>query len=1086
MSITDSASPDFDLLLLGTPALRRGDGSFVPLESARAASLLAYLVLHRDQPHARRQLAFLLWPDSTEEQALTNLRHLIHTLRRTLPELHALVEITPRTLRWRAEAPVRVDVVEMEARWRTIASGGALVSVEALDDALDLWRGELLEGAWDDWLLAERERLRHGYRDLLARLVAALESRGDLERAIAVTDRLLRDDPLDETTYRRLMRLHDARGDRARAVRAYHTCVDVLERELGVEPSPETRAAYEELLATGPSSTIAARPAGRAGRSPFVGRVSERQRLAERWRASAEGQAHLVLVTGEPGVGKTRLVDELRGWCVQRGALAAEAGSYAAEGALAYGPVVTWLRSEALARRVRQLDAARLAALALLLPELLVEFPGLPRLEPLAEDDQRQRLFDAIVAAIVPATGPLLLVADDLHWADQETLRVLHYLLRVVPRAPVLIAATARTEELEHQRPFATFLTGLRALDCLTTIELGRLSRDETAAIAEHAVGQRLEAHDAARLYTETEGNPLFIVEAIRAGWASGAGTFALSPRVQAVIRARFDQLGEPARHLLAVAATIGRAFTTDVLARAAATDPETMVRALDELWRRRIVREQGVDAYDFTHDKLREVAYQSLGPALRRDVHLRVARALEAGGESGEHPSAQIAAHYDQAGMAEQAVDWYARAAEDAQHLYANQEAVRLLGRAIEMLRRLPDTTERQQRELTILTALPAPLVAIEGYRSARLRDAHQRAEALAATLGVVPASPLLRSLAMAGLSAGDFDGAREAGERLRRWGERDGDDIVVVQSGYVLGIAAFWMGDLDSARRSFEMALARYRPAQRHDHLLGYGHDPEIAVRMRLGLTLWFLGDPDAAVRERDRALALADTIGHPYSAAVTRVFAAMLALEMRDPERVRLYARHLWDADVVRGAWHLQVMAEAYRGYLDALAGAGDAGIDRIQQAFDDPRGTEPEAPGADAIVLRALLETCRVAGDARRGLAAAERALAASDPARLWRAEVLRLRAEFMSALGHPAADVESGFEAAAVLAGQQGALMLELRALSSLLRWQRQRPDHPVSTDDTRARLVTIVDQIPRGRDLPDVQEAVALLCKADS
>ena len=322
MSITDSTSPRLNLRLLGAPLLRRGDGSSVPLESARAASLLAYLVLHRDQPHARRQLAFLLWPDSTEEQALTNLRHLIHTLRRTIPELDALIEITPRTLRWRAEAPVQVDVVEMEARWRTIAADGSLVHVEALDDALDLWRGELLEGAWDDWLLAERERLHHGYRDLLARLVAALESHGDLERAIAVTDRLLRDDPLDETTYRRLMRLHEACGDRARAVRAYHTCVDVLERELGVEPSPETRAAYEELLAAEPPSTIAAGSAARTGHSPFVGRLAERRRLAELWRASAGGQAHLALVTGEPGVGKTRLVDELRGWCVQRGALA--------------------------------------------------------------------------------------------------------------------------------------------------------------------------------------------------------------------------------------------------------------------------------------------------------------------------------------------------------------------------------------------------------------------------------------------------------------------------------------------------------------------------------------------------------------------------------------------------------------------------------------------------------------------------------------------------------------------------------------------------------------------------------------------
>jgi predicted ATPase len=167
----------------------------------------------------------------------------------------------------------------------------------------------------------------------------------------------------------------------------------------------------------------------------------------------AAGRAQLVVVTGESGIGKTRLVEELRSWCAHRGAATAESRSYPAEGALAYGPVVSWLRSDALAGPVQRLDRALLSELARLLPELRAMVPDLPRPQPLPESDQRQLLFGALARAVLAPAGPLLLVADDLHRADRETLRFLHYLLRVEPEAPLLVAATARREEVDDRHP---------------------------------------------------------------------------------------------------------------------------------------------------------------------------------------------------------------------------------------------------------------------------------------------------------------------------------------------------------------------------------------------------------------------------------------------------------------------------------------------------------------------------------------------------------------------------------------------------------------------------------------------------------
>src|SRR5439155_10437336 len=277
-----------------------------------------------------------------------------------------------------------------------------------------------------------------------------------------------------------------------------------------------------------------------------------------------------------------------------------------------------------------------------------------------------------------------------------------------------------------------------------------------TAVLAERVTRRPLENPAADQLYCETAGNPLFVIEALRAGWTSGpAGRGWTSPKVQVVIELRLGQLSEPARELVGVAATIGREFTSEVLASASESDEETLVRGLDELWRRRIVREQGADAYDFSHDKIREVAYLALSPARRRHLHLRVAQALERLRPHDPGPvSGQIAGHYERAGAVGPAVTWYQRAAEAAQHLYASADADRLLSRALDLLRAHPDTAERQTQELAVLTAFPGPLVAVEGYASSRLAEVQRRALEIARALGVEPAPPLLRSLALASLS--------------------------------------------------------------------------------------------------------------------------------------------------------------------------------------------------------------------------------------------------------------------------------------------------------------------------------------------
>ncbi|MET0228329.1 MAG: AAA family ATPase, partial [Actinomycetes bacterium] len=913
------ASATLRIRLLGELDLRRDEVAVPPLGSARAESLLAYLLLHREAAQPRQRLAFLLWPDSSDPQARTNLRHLLHNLRRALPDPDRFLEVTQRTLRWRDDAAWWLDVAAFEDA--VARAGQAGQAVPALQEAVELYGGDLLQSSYDEWLLEERERLRRRYLEALERLAELLEAGREHARAIGYAERLLREDPLREATYRLLMRLHDARGDRARALRTYHACAATLERELSVEPSAATRRAYAALLP--PSAEPAPEPAagrtGPLGRPPLVGRDAQRARLTGLWRAAESGAAQLVLVTGEPGAGKTRLVEEFSSWCASRGAATSQARSYPAEGALAYGPVVAWLRSDALAGHLGRLDPARREELARLLPELRPAAPGRPAPAPPPDRDQRRLLFEALAGAVLASPGPLLLVADDLHWADRETLQFLHYLLRAQPRAPLLVVTTVRPEELDLEHPLHDLLTGLRALDRVAEVEVGRFSARETAALAERLRRRPLTAPEAERLFAETEGNPLFVVEALRAGWSGQDQPAPVTPKVQAVIEARLAQLSGPARDLAGVAATIGREFSTDVLAEASQAGEAALVGGLDELWRRRLVRDQGPDAYDFTHDRVREAAYLGLSPARRRHTHLLVARALERLHAGDPEPvAAQVAAHHERAGAVSEAVAWYERAASAAQRLPAYDEAVRLLGRALRLLRAQPPSPAHRERELALLTRLQGPLGIVDGYASERLGEVQRRALELAGELGVEPAPPLLRSAAMARLSQGDFEGARRVGERLRAGGARRGDELRAVQGDYVLGLVAFWEGEFETARRHLEAAVDQFRPERRSDRLARFGATTEVLSTSRLGNTLGFLGRPEAAAGARAAALARATESGQPHNREAALAFGAVLALELRDPASVRAYVAELAARpdDLARGG---RVVADALAGYV-----------------------------------------------------------------------------------------------------------------------------------------------------------------------
>jgi DNA-binding SARP family transcriptional activator len=362
------------MTLFGAFQLRTHTAILTSVNTPRIQALLAYLALHGGVRQSRQYLAFLLWPDSTDAQARSNLRTLLHRLRAALPDPDTFLTIDSQSVCWQAGASFTLDVVEFETALAQAASarqiGDADTIRAALERALGIYQGDLLPDCYDEWVHTERDRLQRLACDALEDLVELLELHRDYTAAIAYARRLLRLDSLREPTYLILMRLYAASGDRAGALRVYHSCATTLRDELGADPGPAIREMYDQLLAAEIPGPIPA--TSLAASVPLVGRTAEWARARATWQATASGRTRLLVLVGEAGIGKTRLAEELLTWSGRQGAATALARCYAAEGDLAYAPITEWLRTDTLRRSWAQLDPLWLSEVGRLVPEALV------------------------------------------------------------------------------------------------------------------------------------------------------------------------------------------------------------------------------------------------------------------------------------------------------------------------------------------------------------------------------------------------------------------------------------------------------------------------------------------------------------------------------------------------------------------------------------------------------------------------------------------------------------------------------------------------------------------------------------------
>lgn len=685
------------------------DGARFDLATPRKSlQVLAYLLLHRGTPVSREYLAFLLYPDDEEGAARAKLRATLSELPKILPApIDRYVSIDTEKVTWNPDADIWLDVDAFQS---------ASIDAIRLDEAIELYRGDLLPAIYDDWLDVIRERYRSGYLRCLAERISQARRDANLPFAIDLARRVLTIDPWREDIVRRIVAMRYENGDAAGALSEYAAFAKRLSTEMDAEPMPETAAVAERvrrgaaLIADdgeGERSTVAPEPAV----LPFVGRRDEMERLLESWSRAARGRGTCAFVGGEAGIGKSRMALELAHAVEERGGRVLLGTTSSPEG-VPYESIVDALRS-ALPLLTSLKPSVALSSVAALLPEIHARVT-LPAIAHLDGESARLRLFESLLRCIadLAAPRPVLLVLEDLHWAQAASVDLLEFLMRRISAVPVMIVVTYRDDETPRLHALHRLRREARAAAGAQSLLLSPLSVTDLEALRSTLPDMR--ERSAEMLVTASHGNPFFLTQLIA---DVREGERAVPASLRAVVERRIERLSEPARTIAEIATCIGDRFSRDAVREVSAWEEAALSDALDELLDRRIVRESGGRGfleYAFTHQLMVETIGRGVPPkdaAIRRR---RVARVLEElYPERVSELSATLAGHYESAGDVENAARYYLMAVRRSISVAALQEARTLCDRALAL------TTESSMRTDLLLES-----AAIES-RAGRLAEA-------------------------------------------------------------------------------------------------------------------------------------------------------------------------------------------------------------------------------------------------------------------------------------------------------------------------------------------------------------------------
>jgi class 3 adenylate cyclase/predicted ATPase len=869
-------------------------------------------------------------------------------------------------------------------------------------------------------------------------------------------------------------------------------------RDLGdveVKGFPEPVHAYQVVRESGVESRFEALHG--AALTPLVGREEEIGLLQRQWHRAKGGEGRVVLLSGEPGIGKSRLAAALHERIGNEPYTRMRYFCSPHHQDSALHPIIAQLERAAGFEREDTPEGKldKLAALAPVSPEdgaLLADLLSLPtegQLPSLQLTPQRkkEKTYEALLRHLEASARqrPVLMLFEDVHWIDPSSRELLDLLVEHLARLPALLLVTFRPE---FQPPWA-------GQAHVTVLVLNRLDRREGATLVQRVVGaEALPGDVVAEIVKRTDGVPLFVEELTKAVLEGGnAGTAfsrtgAVAPNVPATLHAslmaRLDRLGSAAREVAQVGAALGREFSYELLAAVAQRNAAELNAALDQLVVAGLAFRRGAPpqaTFLFKHALVQDAAYGTLVRGKRRELHGRVAHVLEKQWpETAETQPELLAHHCTQAGLVEGAIAYHARAGQRAIARSAMAGAIAQLTKGLQLLTSLPDSASRQRQELELQIALGRVLIITQGYAAPAVGETYARARTLCEQLGRPPEIvPVLYGQFLYHFIKGPLRLAREIAADLLQRGEDCADAAITATGRRFTGLTCFHLGEFLAARAHLEQALARMEPA--HRALSFFFQDPLVPLLNYLSNDLLCLGYLDQSRFRSKAAVEEASKLGHAYSLATAMSEACKVDWATRSREELLARTDAVIAVADEHGFSYYRAAGTVFRGW--ALTGSGQTteGIALLDTGVAAYRATGAVTEVPFYLTLLAEAEGEAKEWDEGLGhLAEAERLIAETEE-RWAEAELYRVRGELLRT-GHDPAAAEQSFSRAIGIAKQQSAKFWELRAAISLARlWQEQG-----KRDAARDLLAPIYGWFTEGFDTPLLKEAKALLDELQS
>ncbi len=884
-------------------------------------------------------------------------------------------------------------------------------------------------------------------------------------------------------------------------------------RDLGVQSLrgiSESMHLYQVLGET--PSTSRTGVAVNAGLTPLVGRDQEIELLIEHWEHAASGDGQAIALTGEPGVGKSRVVQELKEHVVRRSdATLMECFCTSYYQNSPFYPIVELFQREEL--HFDRVDSTKenlaklegfLTEYNLSLDEMVPLFARLFSLQlgnsytpsDLPPEQQRQKTLDGLLRVILnkAARHPLLFFVEDLHWIDPSTLELISLLIQRAASSRVFILLVYRSH----------FTPEWGVPPRLTSISLNRLTqRQVTDMVVEIAGGKGLPAPVVEQIVSKTDGIPLFVQEltkmVLESAWMKEVDDhyeltrslpqLAIPATLHDSLMARLDRLGT-AKEVAQLAATLGREVDYGLLKAISRQSESLLQREITRLMQAELLDRYGVSqigtTYRFRHALIQETAYQSLLKDIRERHHLQIATTLvEQFPEFAETQPELVAHHFSEAKSA-QAIPYWQKAGERAIERSANLEGTNHISKGLELIKALPETQERMHDEFVLQITLGPAMVARKGYGAPEVAAIYTRAQELAERIGETTSEelellrfPLLFGLWLSYLVRSELDSARELGESCITLARQQQDEALMLEAHRAMGATLFYLGELGMAHAYLEAGIAQYQPQHHQSHaFLHYMAEPGMTCLCYAATTLWFLGYPERALQYSTKAQTISDELPHPFSKVVTLFFASFLYYQChRDAGTAQSQAEMLISLSTEHEFPMWRAAGVIMRGWALSKHGQFTEGIEEICDGLDAWRST-----GAAIFLpfyLGILAQAYARAGQTAEGLRTLDEALdtVAQNDERLYEAEIYRLKGELLLMNDSRESDTEVCFRQAIQVANHQESKTLELRAAVSLSRlYQRQG-----ETLRAREIVANVYNWFTEGFDTTDLKEAQILL-----